>query len=404
MAGGRDAVDRRWIVLLGLFVLTSLVEPIGMGQIIALLPLYLRRIGVDAVEVPQWVGLFNPLIFLFGLPLVPLWGVWADKYSRKVVIVRSSLVEAIVLAGVAASTVPWQLAASLLLIGLSLGNTGVMLSALRDEVPRERLGTAIALVGAAGPVGFALGPALAGLMVDGLGRPLSDVFVVSSALMLAVTLLLTFGMTESRPAVIPSGATLTLAYGAIRSVFTDRSTRALFALFGLMLLAGQMTGSYLPLLVERVNGGQLGLVSAIGLVVGGAALVGALVSPVAGALSDRIGFRPVLIGSLLGGSGALGLMTVAASVPLLAFIATVYALCLSAGRAMIFGLLSVEVPAAQRSATLNLVFLPLYLAGIAGPALGALVVGRGVPLVYAVAAALLAFGGVLVLRIRPAHR
>lgn len=377
-----------------------------MGQIVALLPLYLQRVGVDAAEVPQWVGLFNPLIFLFGLPLVPLWGVWADKYSRKAVIVRSSFVEAIVLAGVAASTVPWQLAASLLLIGLSLGNTGVMLSALRDEVPRERLGTAIALVGAAGPVGYALGPALAGLMVDGLGRPLSEVFVVSSLLMLLVTLVLAFGLPESRPAVIPTGATLKLAYGAIRSVFTDRSTRTLFGLFGLMFGAGQMTGSYLPLLVERVNGGQVGLVSAIGLVVGGAAIVGAVVSPLAGALSDRIGFRPVLVGALLGGGGALALMTVAPSIPILAVVATAFALFNSAGRAMIFGLLSVEVPAAQRSATLNLVFLPLYLAGIVGPFIGSLVVRLGVPAVYAFAALTLAGGGLLVLRkaLRPAPR
>ncbi len=372
-----------------------------MGQVFALLPLYLRRVGVDPAEVPQWVGLFNPLIFLAGLPLVPLWGVWADKYSRKAVIVRSALVEAVVLAGVAASTVPWHLAASLLLIGLSLGNTGVMLSALRDEVPRERLGTAIALVGAAGPVGFAIGPALAGVIVDGLGRPLSDVFVVSSVIMLVATLVLAFGMPESRPLVIPTGKTLSLAYGAIRSVFADRATRTLFALFGLMFGASQMTGSYLPLLVESVNGGQVGLVSAIGLVVGAAAIVGALVSPLAGALSDRIGFRPVLIVALFGGGGALALMTVATSIPILAVVATAFALFNSAGRAMIFGLLSVEVPAAQRSATLNLVFLPLYLAGIIGPSIGSLLVLLGVPAVFAFGALALAGGGLLVLRKAP---
>ena len=38
------------------------------------------------------------LIFVVGMPLVPLWGVWADKYSRKAVVVRSALVEAVVFA------------------------------------------------------------------------------------------------------------------------------------------------------------------------------------------------------------------------------------------------------------------------------------------------------------------
>ena len=41
--------------------------------------------------------------------------------------------------------------------------------------------------------------------------------------------------------------------------------------------------------------------------------------------------------------------------------------------AMVFSLLATEVPPERRSATLNLVYLPLYVAGIIGPAMGAAV-------------------------------
>jgi hypothetical protein len=44
---------------------------------------------------------------------------------------------------------------------------------------------------------------------------------------------------------------------------------------------------------------------------------------------------------------------------------------------MVFGLLAVEVAPERRSATLNLVLLPLYLAGIVGPTLGAVAAGIG---------------------------
>jgi len=53
----------------------------------------------------------------------------------------------------------------------------------------------------------------------------------------------------------------------------------------------------------------------------------------------------------------------------------------------VFALLATEVPIERRSATLNLVYLPLYLAGIAGPAAGALVVGAGLGAVFNAAAA-----------------
>lgn len=392
-------------MLLALFTINSVIEPMGIAQIIALLPLYLAKVGVPVSDVPQWVGLFTPLIFLFGLPFVPLWGVWADKYSRKAVIVRSAAVEAVVLAGVAASQAPWHLATSLMLIGLSLGNTGVMLAVLRETVPPARLGTSFAIVGAAGPIGFALGPGLAAFLVEGLGRSLSDVFVVSSALMLAVTTLLALGMPEVRPHRVPTAPALRLAYGALRGALADAPTRALFSLFGAALLAGQMTSAYLPLLVERVHGGGEGLVGAIGVVVGGAALVGASASPLAGALGDRVGFRPVLAVGLLGAGLVLLIMPVTPSVMHLAAAATLYALCIGTARAMILALLSVEVPAERRSATLNLVYLPLYLAGIAGPAAGALLVGGGVGLVFGAAGLILGASGIrVVISLRAARR
>ena len=145
--------------------------------------------GVEEADRLAFVGLFSSLVFVVGLPLVPLWGVWADKYSRKAVIIRSALVEAVVFAGVALSREPWQLALSMLLIGFQLGNTGVMLAGIRDVTPLRRLGVTIALFGSSGPIGFAFGPALAGILVDGLGWSLPAVFWLSSGLSVGTALL-----------------------------------------------------------------------------------------------------------------------------------------------------------------------------------------------------------------------
>ena len=139
-----------------------------------------------------------------------------------------------------------------------------------------------------------------------------------------------------------------------------------------------MTGPYIPLLVERANGLD-GLAGAIGLVVGTAGLIGALASPVMGVVGDRVGFRRVLTAALGGGGIALLLMSATPSVPSLALVAGLNAGFAAATTAMVFGLLAVEVPAERRSATLNLVYLPLYLAGIVGPALGSVVVAAGLP-------------------------
>ena len=366
-----------WRSLLVVYGLVSTIEALGIAQVFAFLPLRLREVGLPEAQIPTFTGLFTSLIFVFGIVLVPFWGVWADKYSRRAVIVRSAVVETVVFAGVAVAAEPWQLAASLLLVGLQLGNTGVMLAALRDVAPRHRVGTVTALFGATGPLGFAIGPVLGALIVDGLRLPLVAVFWLGSALSLAAIALIVLGSREIRPAVVPEGSALSLARRAIGGVFADPAVRRIFAIFGVSILANQMSRPYLPLLVEDVNGGAANLASAIGLVTGTAALVGALISPMAGPLGDRIGFRRVLAGSLLGAGTMLLLMPLAPAVAALAGVAVVYAALQAATQAMVFGLVAVEVAPERRSATLNLVLLPLYLAGIVGPTIGAVAAGVG---------------------------
>ena len=360
-----------WRVLVAVFWITSMVEGLGVSQIFALLPTYLREMNVPETDRLAFVGLFTSLIFVVGAPLVPLWGAWDDKYSRKVVIVRSALVEAVVFAGIALSREPWQLAVSMLLIGLQLGNTGVMLAGIRDITPRARLGTTIALFGASGPIGFAVGPALGGILIDGFGWSLPWVFAFSSLLSVGTALLVAIGSREIRPEVVPSGRVVDLAFGALRGVLVDSTVRRIFLIFGVSYLATQMSRPYLPVLVEHVAGSGPGLASAIALVMGTAALVGGVVSPLGGVIGDRIGFRPVLVAALGGAGVAVLLMPIVPSVAGLALLSLVLGASTATVSAMVFGLLATEIPAGRRSATLNLVYLPLYAAGIVGPAVGA---------------------------------
>ncbi|MHB0869904.1 MAG: MFS transporter [Chloroflexota bacterium] len=371
-----------WTVVLLLFSVTSIVEAIGISQVFAFMPLYLQEMGLPREVVPQWVGVLSALVFVLGLPLVPLWGVWADKYSRKAVIIRSALVEGVVFTLIALSREPWQLAGSFILSGFQLGNSGVMLSAIRDVTPRWRLGTAIALFGSTWPIGSAVGPALGGFLIDGLHSPISTVYLLGAALSLASAGVLAAGFREVRPEVTPTGPVMGLAYGAIRGVLSHPATRVLFAVFGISLLGRQMSFPFLPILVGQVSGSQAGLASAIALVVGTAALVGGLVSPLAGTIGDRVGFVAVLVPSLVGSGVALVLMPFAPTVLWLAAVSATLSVLSGAVSAMVFGLLAEEVPPDRRSATLNLVYLPLYLAGIVGPAMGALIATAGLPLVF----------------------
>jgi MFS transporter, DHA1 family, multidrug resistance protein len=396
-----------WRALLGIYSITSLIEAVGVSQIFAFLPQRLGEIHLPTQDVATFTGLFTSLIFVFGIVLVPFWGVWADKYSRRAVIVRSAVVEAVVFAGVALSAQPWQLAISLLLVGLQLGNTGVMLAALRDVTPHRRVGTVTAFFGAMSPIGFAVGPAIGGVMRDGLGLPLTAVFWSSAVLSLTIVALLMLGSREVRPEVVPTGRSIDLARRAIVSVLSDPHVRRLFLIFGVAILGNQMTRPFVPLLVERLVGSGQGLTSAIALVVGTAALIGALVSPVSGPIGDRFGLRGVLVGALLLGGISASLMPAAPALLWLAGLAVVYAAAYAAVQAMVFSLLATEVAPERRSTTLNLVLLPLYFAGIIGPSIAAgFAAAAGVPSIYPAAGVVMVVGALVIAGVvrRPRRR
>ena len=155
-----------WPALLAVYGVTTVIESSGVSQIFALLPTRLLELGVTGDARLTFIGIFSSLIFMVGAPLVPLWGVWADRVSRTAVIARSAIVEMVVFAGIALAGASWQLAVALLLVGFQLGNTGVMLAAIREAAPPARIGLAVAIFGACGPIGFALGPAVAGVLID----------------------------------------------------------------------------------------------------------------------------------------------------------------------------------------------------------------------------------------------
>src|SRR5207244_6643658 len=113
---------------------------------------------------------------------------------------------------------------------------------------------------------------------------------------------------EVRPEVVPQGRAIGLAFGAVRGAVTDPAVRRVFFIFGIAILGSLMTRPYLPILVQTITGTGPGLASGMCLLVGTAALIGALVAPLSGPLGDRIGFRRVLVWALVVGGVVVAAM------------------------------------------------------------------------------------------------
>jgi MFS family permease len=236
---------------------------------------------------------------------------------------------------------------------------------------------AISLFGVTPSLGFALGPTLGGWLVDSGVLNLHTLFAVDAALSLAAGVMLLAFASEGPRAPGPTGSATQLALGALRLALTARVTLIIFGVFGLAYFAQQIANPFLPLLVVRLHGGTVGVAGQIGIVFGASALLGALLSPLAGAAGDRYGFRPILAGACVLAAASLGALAMAPNLVWLTVAAVALGAASASAISMVFALLATAVPEDRRATTLNLVLLPIYLSAIAGSIVGALLVRNG---------------------------
>ena len=139
--------------------LTILVNLIGFGIIIPLLPFYATTFGAS----PLVVGLLFASFSLAQLFASPVLGAWSDKWGRRPILIFSLVgtVVSFVMLAVAHSLT--MLFAARIVDGLSGGNITTARAYIGDIATEENRAKSFGMLGAAFGLGFIIGPALGGL-------------------------------------------------------------------------------------------------------------------------------------------------------------------------------------------------------------------------------------------------
>jgi MFS family permease len=353
-------------------------------QLTAYAPLYLRELHVPATQVPGWIAAMSSLGWILALPMAPFWGVLADRYSRKLVIVRSAALEAVIFAGWALSTSPWMALGFRSLNGFILGNTGVMLAVQASTTPKQRLALAVGIVGAGSPAGRAVGPILGSLLVHQVDVKGMLLFDAALSAFMAVLLMVVMREREHiRPADL---RVISLLRGAVAEIAGKPLVWRLFLATAVSQVGLWIFLPYAPIYIARLAPGDT--VTAVGVVLSGVGLGQALASPLWGVVMQRFGHVSVL--SLTSVGSALALTTVGLSHNLILFAAALFAngvfvaAILTASMAVMAATVSPE----RRGAVLGQILFPFYVGGVFGPLIGAAAFGAGQLVVFGIAAVL----------------
>jgi MFS family permease len=372
-----------WQCLLGVFVLASLLEVSAWGHIQAFAPLYLQdALGVAEEDVPRWTGILAAAPLLLAAPLSPFWGVLADRYSRKVVILRCFLLSAVAYCLAAVAQDVWQFLAIRLLQGVTFGSNAVVIAALADLVPQRRLGFAIGITQMVFPVGNSVGPLFGSGLIAALG--LRGMLAVD-ACMSFMAFLLVLVLFHEPPRRRDTSQSVLQQIGTVgRTVWQTPAIRMTFILFALGAGGWTLVVPFLPVLITRVYDGP-DVAFAIGAILAGFGALAAVAAPAAGRLTDRLAPAHVVTFNMVG-LALMSLGLIFAQTPWqVGLVMLLGAIPFGASNTALFAHLARHTPREHMTAVMSLSPLARTGAMLFAPLVGAAATGLGLWAVFATA-------------------
>jgi DHA1 family multidrug resistance protein-like MFS transporter len=285
-----------WQRTLYIMFAAQLLSVIGFAFVLPFLPFYIRELGVaDERLVPVWAGVMAASGSLVMAFFSPLWGWLADRHGRKIMVERAMFGGAVITFAMGLVSNVWQLLFLRLLSGATTGTISASVALVSTVVPRQRLGYALGLMQVAVFLGMTLGPWIGGVMADVIGY--RYIFMAGGAILLLGGALVLFGTRErfSRP------SKETLAKGdRLFSLLAYGGFPAMLVLFFFFHFTVHFVAPILPLFIETMcDAARGGVASTTGMLFAISGGMAALSAGGIGYLSDRIGYKRILLFHLL---------------------------------------------------------------------------------------------------------
>ena len=300
-----------WILWFGVLLCSA-----SYTMSVPFLPLFLFDLGVAEGSVNLWAGIVHSAAFFVGAIMAPLWGMLADKFGKRKMVIRAGISIAVIYALFAFVQTPWQLVGARMLHGLVGGFVPASMSIVSAVAPKEKMGWSLGMMQAGTMTGGILGPLFGGLLAEAFGLRRS--FVVAGIIILLATVAVILWVKEK--SAVGKDGSLELQHSSnktgqeaqrdaaapkkaepvtYRMAFRNKALLNMLLLLVLFQLSINMFQPLMTLHIANLQGGLQGAVLSSGFVLSLIGIAGILASPVWGRLGEKKGQYQILIICLL---------------------------------------------------------------------------------------------------------
>ncbi len=365
----------------------SFLTGASISLVVPFMPIFVEQLGIEGDQVAFYAGLAISVSAVSAALVSPIWGILADKYGRKPMMIRAGLAMTITMGGLAFVPNIYWLLFLRLLNGVFTGFVPNATALIASQVPKDKSGAALGTLSTGVVAGTLTGPFVGGFIAEIFG--IRNVFLLVGSFLFLAAILTIFFIKEDFQPVAKEKAIPT------KEVFSSfKYPRLLVNLFltsFVIQFSAQSIGPILALYVRDL-GQTENLLFVSGLIVSSMGFSSMMSAGILGKLGDKVGNHRLLVTAQIY-SVIIYLLCAHATSPLqLGLYRFLFGLGTGALIPGVNALLSKMTPKSgiSRIFAFNQVFF--YLGGVIGPMAGSAVAGYlGYHAVFYATAACVAF-------------
>lgn len=187
----------RWKINLYTLWITQVIALMSFGFGLPFLPFYIQELGIkDPAQISFYTGLASTIPAAAMVISAPIWGLMADRYGRKLMLMRAMFAAIFVIGAMGLVANVGQLMVLRALQGIFTGTITASMAFVSANTPENKMSSALGFMTSSNFIGYSIGPVIGGIMAEKLGYRFC--FLSGGALMIISLLLVGFLVKEDK--------------------------------------------------------------------------------------------------------------------------------------------------------------------------------------------------------------
>lgn len=276
----------RWKITLYTVWFSQILSIMSFNFGMPFIPFYIQQdLGVvqpDSIKI--YTGLLSLAPAVTMAIMAPVWGIVADRFGKKLMLLRAMLCAAVIIGIMGLVTDVNQLLVLRFIQGVFTGTVTASSALVASAAPSNRLSYALGFMSSSTFIGASAGPVIGGFLADLVGYRAS--FYAGGVLML-LDFILVLSLVKEEKTGLPAARDEREESAAPPFSFLSLTMLSVLIMIVILRVSRSVFSPYLPLYVQELMAGSGGVVKLTGMINGVTGLATALAGLTLSRLGDR---------------------------------------------------------------------------------------------------------------------